>query len=232
MKYLLQRVRQCPQPTLLAVIVVAFLVFFVQLVFELPLPDRYGAVPEELTRAWAELGEGRFDKGTLVTATRLFTPLFLHGDVEHVGFNMIFLWCFGSLVARHLGTWWMVLLFFLTGACGNILQVCLNPGSSIPIVGASGAVCGCQGIYLGLALRWALSWPDVWPLARAIPPLQLAAFAVMGIGLDYFALMNHDGQRIAYGAHLGGFLSGLVVAACVTQVYPTEASYKIPRHHD
>ena len=229
MKHLWERVRQCPQPTLLALIVVAFLVFFVQLVFGLPFPDDYGAVARELTRAWDEMLEGRFSHRTLVTATRLFTPLFVHGDLEHVGFNMIFLWSFGSLVARHLGKWWALVLFLVTGACGNVLQVCLNPDSSAPIVGASGAVCGCQGIYLGLAFRWALSWPDGWPLARPIPPLQLAAFAVMGIGFDYFALMNHTGQRIAYGAHLGGFLSGLVIAAYLTQVYPTEGSYKMPR---
>ncbi len=97
-------------------------------------------------------------------------------------------------------------------------QAWLKPQSSRPIIGASGAVCGFEGIYLGLILRWKLPWPDVWPLAHPIPPIRLAAFAILGVVIDAYSLMNFD-QRIAYGAHLGGFFSGLFIAALLTQFY-------------
>ena len=74
-------------------------------------------------------------------------------------------------------------------------------------------------------MRWQLPWPDVWPLAHPIPPLQLAAFAAIGVLFDAYSLMNFE-QRIAYGAHLGGFLSGVMIAALLTQFYLTASAFK------
>jgi membrane associated rhomboid family serine protease len=94
-----------------------------------------------------------------------------------------------------------------------------------PIIGASGAICGFEGIYFGLILRWQLPWPEVWPLAYAVPPIQLGAFAVLGFLMDTYFLANH-GKGIAYGAHAGGFVSGLLIAALITTIYPTLGSYE------
>ena len=137
---------------------------------------------------------------------------------------MIFLWAFGSLCADLLGYTRVFLLFFLFGAVGNIVQTLLNPGSPIPVVGASGSILGFEGLYLGLAMVWDLKWPDVWPLAHAIPPMQLGLFAMIGVAFDVFSLMNHA-QGVAYGAHLGGFLTGLFIARMCTLLYPTHEQY-------
>ena len=80
-------------------------------------------------------------------------------------------------------------------------------------------------MYLGLALRWHLPDPHVWPLAHPIPPLQLGAFAVVGFFFDAYSLMNHN-QGVAYGAHIGGLLSGLALAAVITTFYPTLKAWR------
>ncbi|NLY00673.1 MAG: rhomboid family intramembrane serine protease [Rhodopirellula sp.] len=211
--------RRLPHPTIVALIAMATAVFVVEAALAPNLTLDYGAVPSRLTSAWNDLaggGGGVNNAAVLLTAV---WALFLHANVEHILLNMVFLWVFGTLVSEHLGKWWAVGVFFVTGVCGNIAQVCLNLQSDIPIVGASGAVCGLEGVYLGLALRWRLPWPDVWPLAHPIPPLQLAGFAALGAAYDIYSLTIGN-SGIAYGAHVGGFFSGLLVAAVVTQVAP------------
>jgi len=184
----------------------------------------YGATPASISDAARALVDGNLNSEVAQKLSTLLTAMFLHGDVAHILYNMVFLWAFGYLTSEHLGQWWALAAFVFCGVCGNIAQVCLNLESPFPIIGASGAVCGFEGIYLGLALRWALPWPDVWPLAHPVPPRQLAAFAVVGFVIDMVLLTNHD-QQIAYGAHVGGFLSGLAIAAIVTTVFPTLAAY-------
>ena len=212
-------------PTIAAIILLATVVFLFEEVTGAVLARQYGTTPEKIQLAWTGLLAGQWGLPTLGTLSTLVTALFLHGDIEHLLYNMVFLWAFGSLTSRHLGKWWALGLFLVCGVCGNLLQTWMNPNSPIPIIGASGAICGFEGIYLGLAMRWKLSWPDVWPLAHPIPPMQLVAFAVLGVLFDVYSLMNFE-QRIAYGAHLGGFLSGVAIAALLTQVYPTESAFR------
>lgn len=211
-------------PTIVAIIAVAVAVFVIEQAKDINLAPDYGTVPAKIVAAWDDLAAGNADIDTAAALARLFTSLFVHAGPEHILYNMVFLWAFGCLTSEHLGKWWALVIFLVTGAGGDVLQIALNPDSQIPIVGASGAICGFEGVYLGLALRWTLRWPDVWPLAHPIPPLQLCAFAVIGIGFDFYALMNH-GQRIAYGAHVGGFITGLILAGVVTQIYHTREAY-------
>jgi membrane associated rhomboid family serine protease len=211
--------------SILGLIAVAAVVFLFEQTRDVPLSQTYGATPSLVHRAWAALADGRMSALVAQAFSRLVTALFLHGDIEHILYNMVFLWAFGYLVSQHLGQWWALAVFFVCGVCGNIVQVLLNADSMAPIIGASGAVCGFEGVYLGLALRWQLPDPDVWPLAHPIPPLQLAAFAAIGLLGDLYFLTDQT-QGIAYGAHVGGFLSGLAIAAVVTTVYPTLAAYE------
>jgi membrane associated rhomboid family serine protease len=211
--------------TILAIIAVAGIIFVFEQSRGTSFSIDYGAVPIVIRQAWDDLIAGSAGWPVFGELSRLFTALFLHGDVEHLIYNMVFLWTFGSLASEHLGRWCALALFVVCGACGNVLQVLLNAQSPLPIIGASGAICGFQGVYLGLALRWRLPWAEVWPLAYPVPPAQLGIFAVVGFLFDLYSLMNHS-QPIAYGAHLGGFLSGLTIAALVTQFFPTTAAYQ------
>jgi rhomboid family protein len=212
-------------PTIVGILVLATLLLLFEEVTGTDLARQYGTTPERIQHAWTALLAGHWDRTTFGVLATLLSALFLHGDIEHLAYNMLFLWAFGALASQHLGKWWALGLFFICGACGNVMQTWLNPNSPIPIIGASGAVCGFEGIYLGLAMRWRLPWPDVWPLAHPIPPMQLAAFAIIGALFDAYSLMNFE-QRIAYGAHLGGFFSGVAIATLLTQVYPTPAAFR------
>lgn len=225
MRHHLVRLRRLPHPIIAAIIAVAVAVFVAQEALGLPLPWRYGTVPREFRDLGAELLEGQWSVASLAVLLKLFTPLFLHGGFEHILFNMIFLWTFGTLCAGLLGQWRALGLFFFCGAAGNVAQIALNPDSPIPIIGASGAIAGFEGVYLGLALRWRLDWPDVWPLAHPIPPMQLVAFAALGLAADFYFLGDHQ-QPVAHGAHVGGFLAGLLAAAVLTQIYPTREGYR------
>ena len=99
-----------------------------------------------------------------------------------------------------------------------------NADSPVSIIGASGAISGLAGVYLGLAVQWRLPYAEVWPLAHPVPPMQVAAFALLGFVGDMVLLARHD-QQIAYGAHLGGLLTGVVIAALITTIYPTIEAY-------
>ena len=213
-----------PCPPILILIAVSTAIFAVQNGRGLPWGTDYGAVPLLINQAWHQLLAGHLNLGVVGTLATLVTAVFLHAGAEHLLYNMVFLWVFGSLCAQTLGYGRVFGLFFLFGACGNVMQTLLNPSSPIPIVGASGAILGFEGLYLGLAMVWDLKWPDIWPLAHAIPPMQLAFFAVIGVVFDAFSLMNHA-QGVAFGAHLGGFLTGLLVARLFTLLYPTQSKY-------
>lgn len=210
--------------TITAIIAVASVVFVVEHFDYRAIVDQFGAVPLAIVTAWQSLLAGSATADDWRALATLFTATLVHADLEHILLNCVMLWVFGSLVSQHLGPWWSLAVFVVTGMAGNLLQVALEPDSPAPIIGASGALCGFEGMYLALALRWPLRWPDVWPLAHAIPPLQLAALGVVGFFVDVYSQLG-EGQGIAYGAHMGGFVSGFFLACVLTSIYPTEQSF-------
>ena len=207
------------------IIAVAVLVFAAEQIRETSFAENGGAVPTLVRAAASALVQGRLSLDDMQAFATLVTSIFLHGDVEHILFNMVFLWTFGILTSDLLGQWRALAAFILCGVGGAIVHILLNPSSSAPMIGASGAVCGFEGAYLGLALRWQLPYAEVWPLAHPVPPMQLGGFALVGSVDDMLLMANHD-EHIAYGAHLGGFLSGVAIAAIVTTVYPTLHAYE------
>lgn len=211
-------------PTIIALIAISVVIFLYESTF-VSLTAEHAAVPVDVQKAFASLFDGDADAGTLRVFLRLITANFLHADLSHVLFNMVFLWAFGSLCSKHLGKWTTLALFLICGAVGNIAQCWLNPDSPAPIVGASGGIMAFEGVYLAIAVRWTLPNPDVWPLAYPIPPRQMAAFGVVGFGIDCYYLMSHAEDNIAFGAHIGGFVSGFLIAWVLTQRYPTADNY-------
>lgn len=209
--------------TIVGIIALSAAVYAVQVFADDAVIERLGLVPAEIAGAWQSLLAGEAPLASLPTWSTMLTCAFVHGGVEHLLLNMVFLWAFGVLASEHLSAALALAVFVLTAICGSAMHVLLNPGSDVPTIGASGAVCGFEGLYLGLALRWELDWPDVWPLAHPIPPLQLAAFGVLGFGFDVYGVMNHA-VGIAFGGHIGGFVSGFVIAGALTAVYPSGAS--------
>jgi membrane associated rhomboid family serine protease len=143
----------------------------------------------------------------------LITSQFLHADLLHLGFNMLFLWVFGNNVEDRLGRIRFLPFFLLCGALAGLAQSLADPGSPVPLIGASGAISGILGAYLVLYPRVGV-WTVVLPLFFL--PFRLPAWLWLGI---FFALQflylgdaaTSGGGNVAYMAHIGGFVAGVAL---------------------
>jgi len=205
--------------TLIALITICAAVFAVQQSRDESLSKRWGAKPSRLAEATRNIRAGVVGREELQSLSTLVTHQFLHGDISHIAYNMVFLWAFGALACELLGQWTMLAVYLVCGIVGGITHALMVPGSE-SLIGASGAISGLEGLYMGLALRWPLPNVRVWPLAHPIPPMQLVAFGVLGFVGD-LVLFHLNRDHIAHGAHMGGLLTGLVIAGLITTVYPT-----------
>jgi membrane associated rhomboid family serine protease len=164
--------------------------------------DRWGVIPREL---WT------LDAGELLTAV---TSMFLHGDWLHVLGNLWFLWVFGDNVEDRLGRVWFVIFYFACGLAAVATQTFVDPASSVPMVGASGAIAGVLAAYVVLyPTARVLTFLPIFFLAEV--PAFLFVFVWFGIQLlnGYFAL-GSVGENLggtAFFAHIGGFVAGLVL---------------------
>lgn len=145
----------------------------------------------------------------------VFTHMFLHGGWAHLIGNMWFLWIFGGNVEDRLGTWRYLLFYLLAGFAAAAVQVAVDPGSAVPMVGASGAISGVLGAYL---ILFPTAW--VWslvPWVVPVLPIPAVVFLVLWFvvqtlsGLGAMALGETGG--IAWWAHAGGFLAGVAMIA-------------------
>jgi len=152
------------------------------------------------------------------TALTAFTAMFMHGGLLHLGGNMLFLWIFGNNVEDAMGRVKFVVFYLLGGIAALALQIVIDPSSSIPTLGASGAIAGVLGGYLLL-----------FPRARVVTVifivffftiLELPALLVLGFWFLQQALYGYfdlaqptgGGGGVAYFAHIGGFVFGLAAA--------------------
>jgi membrane associated rhomboid family serine protease len=199
---------------LLALIAFISGVFLLQKLLGYGFDVRFMAVPTDILDAFRSIRTDGFSGDAAGKLFTLISAVFLHGDSGHLAGNMLYLWIFAALAAELLGHRWMLFTFFFAGICGSLCHVALNADSSIPCLGASGAVKGFEGLYLALAVRWRLPDPHVWPIARPVPPAHLAVIAVVGLAFDFGGQLGGN-FGVAYGAHLGGFIGGMLLGAAV-----------------
>jgi membrane associated rhomboid family serine protease len=167
-----------------------------------PFMREYALVPRRLLAGYA-------DERQWLT---LFSHLFLHGGVAHLLGNIWFLWIFGGSVEDRLGPV-VFLLFYLTAGVGAAAtQILVEPGSTLPMLGASGAISGVLGAYLVL-------FPTAWivslvPWIVPIVPVPAVVFLVLWFVLQAYngvgTLLNGAGAAggVAWWAHAGGFVAG------------------------
>lgn len=203
------------QGVLLGLVLAMFLIFFAQEWFGEKAYEPWMAVPAEVIQSWNNIRGGNGTASDWQELSTLLSCAFLHADVEHVGGNMLFMWIFAALAVELLGVRWMLLIFTITAVSATLAHIALNREDMTPLLGASGAVMGFEGAYLGLALRWRLPNPHVWPIAHPIPPERLALLAVIGVAMDYYSIISKMGGNVAYGAHVGGFVAGLLLGALI-----------------
>jgi membrane associated rhomboid family serine protease len=148
----------------------------------------------------------------------LFAAMFLHGGFMHLFGNMLFLWIYGDNVEHRLGRVWYLLWYLATGAAATLFHAVFDADSPIPLVGASGAISGILGFYfLFFPYNRVRLWVLLFPLFMNV--LLVPARVVLGFYLVIDNLLPFlvgtglgGGGGVAYGAHLGGFFAGLIVA--------------------
>jgi len=149
--------------------------------------------------------------------TTVFTSMFVHGGFAHLIGNMLFLWIFGDNVEDRLGHGRYLMFYFLCGFLAALSQLFLDPDSTVPMVGASGAIAGVMGAYLVL-----------YPHSRVLMLFPFPVFlfelpATIFLGMWFFVqFLNGIGQLpvfqqdqisggVAFWAHVMGFITGLVL---------------------
>ena len=137
----------------------------------------------------------------------IFTSMFLHGGISHIIGNMWFLWIFGDNVESVLGHIKYAIFYILCGVIAAITQIVVNPDSQIPMVGASGAIGGILGAYL-----------VNYPKARVLVLIPFGFFsqlikirALYVLGFWFILQFISSGGGVAYAAHIGGFVSGMIL---------------------
>lgn len=181
-------------------------------VYELALQGSGGL--EEFLRTWSVIPaaySGRADLGGPVPWT-ILTAMFLHGGWAHLIGNMVYLGIFGDNVENAFGRIRFLLFYLACGILGSIAHVMVGPGSTVPSLGASGAISGVLAAYL-------MMFPHnrvlvlVWFSVRALPALLvIGLWAVFQFASGAGSLMSpRDGGGVAYLAHVGGFLAGFAL---------------------
>ena len=142
----------------------------------------------------------------------LFTSMFMHAGWLHLGGNMLYLWIFGDNVEDRFGHLKFLIFYLLCGLAATFAQLAFSPGSSVPNLGASGAIAGVLGAYI---LMFPQGMVRVMQGQRMI---QVPALIVIGfwIVLQLFSgigsMTAADTGGVAYMAHIGGFAAGIVLA--------------------
>ena len=200
--------RHFPAVTL-AIVVVNVLAFLYQLTLPDVALERFiltaGAVPYRITHDFG-----------LPAAWTMLTSMFLHGGWAHILGNMLYLWIFGDNVEEHLGRLNYLIFYLGAGLAALVAQIAISPSSTVPTIGASGAIAGVLGAYAVLFPRARVR---TLIFAWFIRFVTLPALVVLGFwfvlqlfnGLASVTTMSSGG--VAWFAHIGGFVAGMAVGA-------------------
>jgi membrane associated rhomboid family serine protease len=170
---------------------------------------QYGMIPARL------FGDATLDPelATVPAWATVFTSMFMHGGWMHLGFNMLFLWIFGDNIEDSMGHVRYLVFYLTCGVAAALAQALVSPDSTIPMVGASGAISGVLGAYLLLHPKATVR--TVIFLGIFVTMIHLPALIVLGLWFLMqlvSATLSSSGEAgVAFWAHIGGFVAGLVL---------------------
>ena len=189
-----------------------FIVFFFELTGGDPFINRWSLVPADIVagRNWI----------TILTA------MFMHAGWEHILGNMLFFWVFGPGIEDAMGSVRYTVFYLLGGCAATFAQIAIDPSSTIPNLGASGAIAAVMGVFLityprdkiktVLLLGWFVS-------IRSIPAILLVGlWFLTQLFSQIGALAQVDTSGVAYMAHVGGFLFGMIAGRLFEIPAPVE----------
>ena len=187
-------------PIVLVLIITANVMVFL---LELALGDsfilRYSMKPAEIVRG--------------VHLETLFTSMFMHANLLHIFGNMIYLWVFGDeLEANYLGPIRFGLFYLVCGLAAGVLQIAVNPDSTVPNLGASGAIAGVLGGFQIVFPRDRIL-VYIFPFwhTRITALILIGFWFVMQLVSGVGSIMSSTQYGVAYFAHIGGFIAGAVL---------------------
>ncbi len=147
----------------------------------------------------------------------LLTAMFLHAGFFHLAGNMLFLWIYGDNVEHRLGRIRYLVAYLGTGVAATLFHLLIAGSSPLPLLGASGAISGVLGFYFVWFPRnrvrlWVMLFPFFMNVIYAPARWVLGFYVIVDNILPLVATVGTPGGGVAYGAHIGGFLGGVVVA--------------------
>jgi membrane associated rhomboid family serine protease len=160
--------------------------------------------------------------GSFQAVLTIFTSMFMHAGWSHLLGNMLFLWVFGQATESAFGSRMYTIFYLVCGVAANMAQYLVDPNSTVLNLGASGAIAGVMGAYLAL---YPTSTIDlfVWPLSLFTGrDLRVPAWLMLGLWFAVQVILGVNGMAevgaasgVAFWAHIGGFITGLVLALVV-----------------
>ena len=186
---------------------------------------RWGAVPADITAA--------FDAGDYFGSATvgMFTSMFLHGGWVHILGNMLFLWIFGNNVEDRLGPVAFLLFYLVGGLAAALAQVAIDPSSTVPLVGASGAIAAALGTYIVLypgARILSLVFLGFFYQLLEVPALVVLGYWFVLQLVSGVAALGAEtaGGGVAFFAHVGGFVLGVIVGVLLRLLRPETGRYR------
>jgi membrane associated rhomboid family serine protease len=168
--------------------------------------------------------------GVITRFFPFFTSIFLHGGWFHVIWNIWFLWIFGDNVEDFFGHMEFLFFFIACGILAGFAHVYMNPESTLPTVGASGAIAGVMGAYIFLYPRARIL--TLIPIFLIFPIIHIPAYVFLGFWfliqfLSGFASLSISGDYggVAWWAHIGGFVAGLLTVVFILPRKRRDVSY-------
>lgn len=158
----------------------------------------------------ARIGQGYGFEG-------LLTSMFLHGGWMHLAGNMLFLFIYGDNVEEEMGHFWFLFFYLVAGIAAGLTQVAFDPASRVPMVGASGAIAGVMGAYLLLFPKAKVDILIIFIVFFRIIPIPAWILLMLWFALQFIGGITSpaDAGGVAYWAHAGGFVAGLLLAVPV-----------------
>jgi len=170
-----------------------------------------GLIPFEITHHTDLL-----PTGPSIIYLTIFTSMFMHGSIIHLLGNMLFLWIFGNNVEEYLGRVNFIIFYLVGGLSAAFTQIFFNPNSTMPMVGASGAIAGVLGAYLLLYPRARVTTVIIFGFfirLIKIPAVVVLSFWIIYqflYGISSLAVKTGEGG-VAWFAHIGGFIGGIIL---------------------
>lgn len=165
----------------------------------------YGAIPQNIT--------GFQSRQPIPAYLTILTSMFMHGGVFHIAWNMLYFWIFGNNIEERLGHIKFILFYLFCGVVAALSHILLSPDSSVPMIGASGAVSGMLGAYILLfpmAQVRTIVLLGFYITIVKIPALIVIGFwAIIQVVSALLSQGNAAQGGIAFFAHVGGFIAGL-----------------------